>query len=98
MVGAVEQKLCAAGDGTEFADHKFVMIDRIVIQHIVFFKLPRIVDKVVVHGEVPDKDVGILHDTFQINRFMVACAGIGFSPDSWSFPPSALWDLVFFDL
>ena len=32
MVGAGEQKLCAAGDGTKFADYKPIMADWIVVQ------------------------------------------------------------------
>ena len=35
MVGAGEQKLCPAGDGTKFSDDKFVMVDRIMVQYIV---------------------------------------------------------------
>ena len=48
MVGAGEQKLCPAGDGAKFPDHKFVMVDRIVVQYIVLLKLPRVFDKVVI--------------------------------------------------
>ena len=71
MVGAGEQKLCPAGDGTKFSDDKFVMVDRIVVHYIVLHKLPRVMDKVVIHGEIPDKDVGIFDDIFQINGFVV---------------------------
>ena len=98
MVGAGEQKLCAAGDGTKFSNHKFVMVDGIVVQHIVPLKLPWVVDKVVVHGEVPDNDVGILHDAFQINRFMVVCARINFLWIHGFSLLSKLWKLVFFNL
>ena len=98
MVGAGEQKLCAAGDGTKFAYHKFVMIDWIVIQYIVAFKLSRVIDKVVIHGKIPDNDVGILHDAFQINRLMVVCARINFLWIHGFFLLSKLWKLVFFDL
>ena len=68
MVGAGEQKLCPAGDGAEFPNHKFVMVDRIVVQHIVLFKLPRVMDEVVIHGKIPDHDVGMIDDTFQSNK------------------------------
>ena len=47
MVGAGEQKLCPAGDGTKFSDDKFVMVDRIMVQYIVLLKLPRVIDEVV---------------------------------------------------
>lgn len=98
MVGAGEQKLCAAGDGTKFADYKPIMVDWIVVQHIVPLKLPWVVDKVVVHGEVHDNDVGILHDAFQINRLMVVCARINFLWIHGFFLLSKLWKLVFFNL
>ena len=78
MVGAGEQKLCPAGDGTKFPDDKFVMVDRIVVQYIVLLKLLRVIDKVVIHGKVPDKDIGIFDDIFQINGFMVIGARINF--------------------
>ena len=76
MIGTSKQKLCSAGDGTKFSDDKFVMVDRIVIQYIVLLKLPRIIDEVVIHGKVPDKDVGIFDDIFQINGFVVVGARI----------------------
>ena len=98
MVGAGERKFCAAGDGTKFANRKFVMIDWIVVQYVVLFKLPWVFDKVVIHGEVPDNDVGILHDTFQINCFMVVCARINFLWIHGFSLLSKLWKLVFFNL
>ena len=76
MVGAGEQKLCPAGDGTKFPNDKSVMVDRIVVQYIVFLKLPWVIDEVVIHGEIPDKDVGIFDDIFQINGFVVVGARI----------------------
>ena len=76
MVGAGEQKLCPAGDGTKFSNDKFVMVDRIVVQYIVLLKLPRVINEVVIHGKLPDKDVGIFDDIFQINSFVVVGARI----------------------
>lgn len=76
MVGAGEQKLCPAGDGTKFSDDKFVMVDRIVVQYIVLLKLLRVIDEVVIHGKVPDKDVGIFDDIFQIYGCVVVGARI----------------------
>ena len=76
MVGTGEQKLCAAGDGTKFADYKPIMVDWIVVQYIVLLKLPWVIDKVVIHSKVPDKDVGIFDDIFQINGFVVVGARI----------------------
>ena len=49
-----------------------------MIQDIVFFKLPGIMDEIIIYGKVSDKDVGSFHNTFQIDRFMVVCAGINF--------------------
>ena len=76
MVGAGEQKLCPAGDRTKFSNDKFVMVDRIVVQYIVLLKLPRVINEVVIHGKLPDKDVGIFDDIFQINSFVVVGARI----------------------
>ena len=76
MVGAGEQKLCAAGDGAKFSDHKFIVVERIVVQHIVFLKLSRVVDKIVVDGKISDADVRIVDDIFQINGVVVVCARI----------------------
>ena len=50
--------------GTKFSDDKFVMVDRIMVQYIVLLKLPRVIDEVVIHGKLPDKDVGIFNDIF----------------------------------
>ena len=95
MVGAGEQKLCPAGDGTKFSNDKFVMVDRIVVQYIVFLKLPWVIDEVVIHGKVPDKNVGIFDDIFQINGFVVVCARINILwihdfPSSRSYENSSL--------
>ena len=38
MVGTVEQKLHATGDGAEFADYQPFVIDRIMVKYIVLFK------------------------------------------------------------
>ena len=76
MVGAGEQKLCPAGDGAKFSDDKFVMVERIVVQYIVLLKLLRVIDEVVIHGKVPDKDVRIFDDIFQIYSFVVVGARI----------------------
>lgn len=76
MIGASEQKLCPAGDRAKFSNDKFVMVDRIVVQYIVLLKLPWVMDKVVIHGKVPDKDVGIFDDIFQIYGCVVVGARI----------------------
>ena len=57
MVGAVEEKLCPAGDGAEFSDHQPVVVDGIVIQHIVPLKSNGVMDKVVIHSVVSHEDM-----------------------------------------
>ena len=78
MIGAGEQKRCPAGDGAKFPDHKLVVVDGIVVQYIVLFKLSRVIDEVVIYGEIPHKNVGIINNAFQINRLMVIGARINF--------------------
>ena len=76
MVGAVEQEPGPAGDGAEPADHQPVLVDGIVIQHIVFFKVNRVINKVVVYGIVPDNNTGIFHGMLEINCLTVSRPGI----------------------
>ena len=71
-----EQKFCDSVDGAKFSDHKFIVVDRIVVQYIVFLKLSRVVDKIVVDGKISDADVRIVDDIFQINGVVVVCARI----------------------
>ena len=52
MVGTVEQKLHATGDGTELADYQPLVVDRIMVKYIVPLKKQRIRHKVVVDGIV----------------------------------------------
>ena len=58
MIPAGEQEFCTAGDGTEFSDDQAVTVDRVMVQNIVLFKIPRIVDEIVVDRVVADLDVG----------------------------------------
>ena len=87
MIGTSKQKLCSAGDGTKFSNDKFVMVDGIVVQHIVLLKLAWVMDEVVIHSKVPDKDVGIFDDIFQINGFVVVGSRIN---SIWIHSPSLL--------
>ena len=68
MVCAVEKKACAAGNRTEFSDNQAVAVDRIVIKHIVLFKIAGIVDEIVVDRVVTDFDVRASDHIFQVNR------------------------------
>ena len=47
-----------------------------MVQYIVFLKLSRVVDKIVVDGKISDADVRIVDDIFQINGVVVVCARI----------------------
>ena len=49
MVGAGKQEFRAAGNGAEFADLQLIAVNGIMIQNIVLFKLPRIMDVVVIN-------------------------------------------------
>lgn len=66
MIGAVENKLCATGYRTELTDNKPVIIYRIMIEHVVFLKVSRIIHKVIVDGKVPDLDCGARDNRFQL--------------------------------
>ena len=54
MVCAVEQKFCAAGDRAEFAYLKFIVVDGVVVEYVVYFKLTRVVHEVVIKSKVAD--------------------------------------------
>lgn len=47
-----------------------------MVQYIVLLKLLRVIDEVVIHGKVSDKDVGIFDDIFQIYGCVVVGARI----------------------
>ena len=76
VVGAVEKKGGAAGDGTILADVKMVVVDGVVIADVVGFKIARIVNEVVVDGKVADMNVGIGDGVFQVDGLEIAAAGI----------------------
>ena len=64
MVGAVEKEFCSAGDGAEFSNDQFILVDGIVIEDIVFFKLSWVSDKIVINRVIACCNVGILDDVF----------------------------------
>lgn len=49
MICTIEKKFCATGNRTEFTYHKFIVIDRVMIQNVIFFKIARVVYKIVIH-------------------------------------------------
>ena len=77
MVGGIEQELRPAGDGTIFADQQPIVVDWVVIQNILAFKLPR-VGKIVVKRKITNADVGIRNDALQIADAMILLAGINY--------------------
>ena len=52
-------KFCSAGNGAEFANYKFIVINWIMIQYIIFFKISGIIDKIVIDCIVSNSDIGI---------------------------------------
>ena len=78
MVGAVENKLCTARYRTELTDNKPVIIYRIMVEHVVFLEVSRIIYKIVVDGEVPDLDCRARDNRFQIHRLIIIGARINF--------------------
>ena len=64
MVGAVEKEFCSAGDGAEFSNDQFILVDGIVIQDIVFFELSWVSDKIVIDCIVAHDNIGIADDIF----------------------------------
>ena len=75
MIPACEQEFCSAGDRAEFSDDQAVAVDRIMVQNIVFFKIPRIADEIVIDRVVADLDVGVSDRIFQINRLLIVRTG-----------------------
>ena len=76
MICTVEQKFDAAGNGAKFADDQPVAVDGVLVQHIVFLKLPRVVDEVIVDGKLPHLNIGVGDGIFQIDRRIVPRAGV----------------------
>lgn len=76
VVGAVEKKGGAAGNGTILANVKMVVVDGVVIEDVVGFEIARVVYEVVVDGKVADIDVGIGDGVFQVDGLEIAAAGV----------------------
>ena len=79
MVGTVEQKFCSAGNRTELPDLQSVMVDRVVIQDIVFFKIPRVVYKIIVEREITNLNIRVCDNVLQIHNRIIPYAGKYFS-------------------
>jgi len=71
VVGTVENELCAAGYRAELADDEPVIVYRIMIKHIVFLKIARVVHKVIVNSEISDFDGRTGDNRFQIYRLII---------------------------
>ena len=52
------------------------MVDRVMVQHIVCFKLLRVVPKIVIHGVVSHLNGGIGDHVFQVYGVGVVRAGV----------------------
>ena len=76
MVCAVEQKFRAAGNRTEFAYLKFIVVDGVVVEYVVPFKLPWVVHEVVVESKITNFNVRVCDYVFQIHNRIVPFAGI----------------------
>ena len=76
MICACEYKFCTTGNRAELSNHKSVMIDRVMIQHIILLKITRIVSKIVIHCIITNLNIGISNYIFQINCFGITCTGI----------------------
>ena len=78
MVCTVEQEFCSAGNRAKLTDYQFVLVDRVLIQNIIFLKILRVPDKIIIYCVIADYDTGIVNDIFQVNSFFVFLAGINF--------------------
>lgn len=80
MIGAVENKLGTAGYRAELTDYKPVIIYRIMVEHIVFLEVSRIIHKIIVYGEVSDLDCRARDNRFQIHCLIIIGTWINFIP------------------
>lgn len=78
MIGTVENKLCTTSYQAKLTDNKPVIIYRIMIEHVVFLKVSRIIHKVIVDGKVSDLDCRARDNRFQIYCLNITGAGIYF--------------------
>ena len=76
MVPACKQKFSAAGNGADFSDFQLIAVDGVMIEYVVRFKLPRVMDEVVVYGVIANLDIRAGHDLLQINDLPVMRTGI----------------------
>ena len=78
MIGAVENKLRTAGYRAELTNNKPVIIYRIMIEHVVFLEVSRVIHKVIVYGEVSDLDCRARDNRFQIHCLIITGTRIYF--------------------
>lgn len=76
MVCAVKQKPCAARDRTKLTYYQLIVIDRIMIENVVLFKILRVVYEIVVKRKIPDYDIRIGDNVFQIYNLLILAARI----------------------
>lgn len=76
MVCTIKQKLCTARNRAKFAYYKFIVVDRVMIQYIVFFKVLRVVYKIIIKRKISDFDIRVCYYIFQIYNLFVLTARI----------------------
>ena len=64
MICTVKEKLCAAGNGTEFFYNKMIMVYGVMVQNIVFLKPNRVIDKIIVHRIISNHDGWVCNGVF----------------------------------
>lgn len=76
MISACEKKLCAACYRAKLPYFQLVAVYRIMVKHIVLFKIPRVMDEIIVYGVFADLDIQACDDIAQINYLPVTRARI----------------------
>jgi hypothetical protein len=91
MIGAGKQKMSAAGNGTKLPNHQPVMVDGIVIQHVIFLKIYRVIYKIVVNGVIANLNIGGCD-----NYFLSKWSDGHQTTDKFYFPESSLHSPLIF--
>ena len=78
MICTVKKKFCSAGNRTELANYKLVMVNRIVVKHVVLFKHSWVMYKVIVHGVFSHYNIGVRNNVFEVNGLRISGTRINF--------------------
>ena len=94
MICTVKKKFCSAGNRTELANYKLVMVNRIVVKHVVLFKHSWAMYKVIVHGVFSHYNIGVRNNVFEVNGLRISGTRINFF--LWnSHEKSSCYDFLF---